>query len=135
MKFSTTTRLLAITIGSFLAVAGTLHASDCNGNGIDDASDLLPQNFGFLAVPSYPVERLSPDSIIAADLAFRPGYAGMRSSRSPRRTGGRSSPSPRRSAGRGIPLNLLFSGGPGPAAAAHGRGRGPDGGYARLPGY
>src|SRR4029453_8538190 len=46
-------RLLAITMGEFLVTAGTLYAIDCNGNGIGDASDLLPRNFGFLAAPSY----------------------------------------------------------------------------------
>ncbi len=45
----------------------TVSAGDCNRNGVDDASDLLPQNFGFLTARSYAV-RADPGTPIAADL-------------------------------------------------------------------
>jgi hypothetical protein len=68
MAFPTKGSLPLLAFG-FLSISGTtLRAVDCNDNGIDDALDILPQNFGFLVVtPGYPVGQ-TPVSLIARDL-------------------------------------------------------------------
>src|SRR5262245_57157468 len=45
----------------------TLHAFDCNGNGVEDAADLLPSDFGLNLAPFYPAGAL-PYDMIAVDL-------------------------------------------------------------------
>ena len=58
---------VVLSLAMLLAGSGALKAADCNGNGIDDASDLLPRDFGFPAAPSYAVGG-HPQSLVAADL-------------------------------------------------------------------
>ncbi|MBI4606570.1 MAG: VCBS repeat-containing protein, partial [Planctomycetes bacterium] len=58
--------LLAVAMTALVNGAQSLRAADCNGNGVEDASDLLSE-VGFLAAPSYPVG-VNPRSLIAADL-------------------------------------------------------------------
>jgi hypothetical protein len=52
----------------FLLLLSTFSATDCNGNGVEDSLDLLPQGFAFLSAPTYPVLGSEPNSLSAVDL-------------------------------------------------------------------
>src|SRR5437867_9533404 len=51
---------------SLLIKPTLLYSIDCNGNKIDDAADLVPQNFGFPSPASYATGK-GPAAVIAAD--------------------------------------------------------------------
>ncbi len=60
-------RIMMWIAGVFLLVSGRALAADCNGNGVPDEFDVVPNLFGLAAPVAYPVGT-SPGSASAADL-------------------------------------------------------------------